>query len=67
MNQASEYIIVGADSAGCALAARLSEHHLVAVTLIDAYFTPCRPGISRDAGPAFHLMPGQYFIAGPGV
>ena len=47
-----------------------------------AYFTPSRPGISRDAGPAFHLMPGhrftasragispmpgQYFIAGPGV
>jgi hypothetical protein len=34
--------------------------------LLNAYFTPCRATVSRDAGPAFHLMPGHHFThAGP--
>ena len=32
----------------------------------SAYFTPCRARISPDAGPPFHVMPGQRFThAGP--
>jgi predicted transcriptional regulator of viral defense system len=32
----------------------------------SAYFTPSRAAVSRDAGPAFHLMSGHHFThAGP--
>ena len=47
-----DYVIVGAGSAGCAIAARLSENPSVSVALIEAG--------GRDSSPWIHIPVGYF-------
>jgi choline dehydrogenase-like flavoprotein len=49
-NTAFNYVVVGAGSAGCALAARLSEHPQVSVALIEAGGSDASGWVSIPAG-----------------
>ncbi len=52
MNQSFDYIIIGAGTAGCILANRLSENENIKVLLIEAG--------GKDTNPWIHI-PGGYF------
>ena len=52
MNESFDYIIIGAGTAGCILANRLSENENIKVLLIEAG--------GKDANPWIHI-PGGYF------
>lgn len=59
MQQKYDYVIVGAGSAGCALANRLSEDHAVSVLLIEAGPPDRHPMIAMPRGIGKLLVPGN--------